>query len=88
MKRRHRAAIDTRAAAKDQRLRLAPAFGEAREIEEFIEPQTPLRLWLCRQQIGLAQRINRFQTIRAFIMPECPAVAAWRALHGCAEFVD
>jgi hypothetical protein len=48
MKRRRRTAIDTRAAAKDQRLRLAPAFGEAREIEEFIEPQTPLRLWLCR----------------------------------------
>jgi hypothetical protein len=88
MKRRHRAAIDTRAAANDQCLRLAPAFGEARKIEEFVEPQTPLRLRLRRKQIGLAQRINRFQTIRAFIMPECPAIAAWRALYGGTEFVD
>lgn len=32
-------AIDARAAFKDQRLRLAPAFGEAREIEEFVKPQ-------------------------------------------------
>jgi hypothetical protein len=54
MKRRHWAAIDARTAAKDQRLRFAPALGEAREIEKFIEPQTPLRLWLRRQQIGLA----------------------------------
>ena len=88
MKRRHWAAIDTRTAAKDQRLRLAPALGEAREIEEFIEPQTPLRLWLCRQQIGLAQGVDRFQTIRAFIMPECPAIAAWCALYCCTKLVD
>ena len=60
MKRRHRATIDARAAAKDQRLRFAPALGEAREIEEFIEPQTAPRLWLCRQQVGLAQGVNRF----------------------------
>ena len=88
MKRRHRTAIDARAAAKDQRLRLAAALGEARKIEEFIKPQTPLRLWLCRQQIGLPQGVNGFEAICAFIMPECPAVAAWRALHGCAELVD
>ena len=88
MKRRHRTAIDARAAAKDQRLRLAPALGEAREIEEFIKPQTPLRLWLCCQQISLAQRVNRFEAVRAIIMPECPAVAAWRALYCSTELVD
>jgi hypothetical protein len=58
MKRRHWAAINARTAANDQRLCLAAAFGEAREIEEFIEPQTPFRLWLCRQQIGLTQGVN------------------------------
>ncbi len=88
MKRRHRAAIDARAAAKDQRLRFTAALGESREIEEFIEPQTPLRLWLRCQQIGLAQRVNGFQPVGGFIMPECPAITAWRALHGCAKFVD
>jgi hypothetical protein len=88
MKRRHRAAIDTRAATKDQRLCLAAAFGKAREIKEFIEPQTPLRLWLRRQQIGLAQRVNWLETVRAFIMPECPAVTAWRALYCGTKLVD
>lgn len=46
MKRRHRATIDARPAAKDERLRLAPAFGKTREIKEFIEPQMAPRLWL------------------------------------------
>jgi hypothetical protein len=44
-----RTAINARTASKDQRLRLAAAFGEAREIEEFIKPQTAPRLWLRRQ---------------------------------------
>jgi hypothetical protein len=43
MKRRDRTAIDARTASKDQRLCFAPAFGEAREIKEFIQSQTAPR---------------------------------------------
>src|SRR3546814_18082508 len=40
------------------------------------------------QDIGLAQRVDRFQPVGGFVMPEGPAVARGRALQLRAELVD
>src|SRR3546814_10854414 len=40
------------------------------------------------QDIGLAQRVDRFQPVGGFVMPEGPAVARGRALQRRAELVD
>src|SRR5690606_24729342 len=54
----------------------------------------PGRPWAAKrsrlrcEQIALAQGIEWLQLPLILDMPEGPAIAAWRALQGCAKLVD